>query len=65
MSRVGLMYISFNENCFGQFDTEKFYGFGKRFDFIRITINEYNHKDLNEKERKELRDLGITFLWQI
>ena len=57
MSRVGPMHISFNENCFGQFDTEKFYGLGKRFDFSRIAINEYNHKDLNEKERKELRDL--------
>ena len=65
MSRVGHMYVHFNQNCLEQFDTENFNGPAKRFDFSRITINEDNHKQLNEKERKELRDLGITFLWLI
>ena len=50
------------KTAFEQLDTENFYNPTKRFDFSRITINEGNHKELNEKERKELRDLGITFL---
>ena len=62
MSSIRSMYVHFNQNCLEQFDTEIFYCPAKRFDFSRITINEGNHKELNEKERKELRDLGITFL---
>ena len=62
MSRVGPMYVHFNQNRLELFDTESFYGLTKRFDFSRIAINEGNHKELNEKERKELRDLGIKFL---
>ena len=53
MSRVGPIYMNFNQNL---------YGSCKRFDVSRITINEDNHKELNEKERNELRDLDITFL---
>ena len=56
------MHVRFNQNCFEQFDAENFYGPTKRFDFSRIAINEDNHKELNEKKRKELRDLGVTFL---
>ena len=62
MSRLGTMHVRFNQNCFEQFDAENFYGPTKRFDFSRIAINEDNHKELNEKKRKELRDLGVTFL---
>ena len=62
ISHVRPMYLHFNQNCLEQFDTENFYGPAKRFDFSHITINESNHKELNEKERKELRDLGITYL---
>ena len=59
------MYMHFNQNCLEQFNTENFYCTAKRFDFSRITKNEDNHKELNKKERKELRDLSITFLRQI
>ena len=52
MSRVGPMYVHFNQNCLEQFDTENFYNPTKRFDFSRITINEGNHKELNEKKGK-------------
>ena len=63
MSHVGcLVYVHFNQNYLEQFDTENFYGPAKRFDFSRIAINAGSHKELNKKERKELRDLGITFL---
>ena len=56
------MYVHFNQNCLEQFETEKFYYTAKRFDLSRMIINEDNYKELHEKERKELRDLGITFL---
>ena len=62
ISRVGPMYVHFNQNCLEQFETEKFYYAAKRFDLSRMIINEDNYKELHEKERKELRDLGITFL---
>ena len=62
MSRFGPMYVHFNQNCLEQFSTENCYGSVKRFDFSCITINEDNYKELNEKERKDLRDLGIIFL---
>ena len=57
--------VHFNQKCLEQFDNEIFYGSAKIFDFSHITINEGNHKELNEKERNEPRDLGITFLRQI
>ena len=52
MSRVGPMYVHFNQNLLEQFDTETFDNPTKRFDFSRITINEGNHKELNEKKGK-------------
>ena len=62
MSCVRPMQVHFNQNYPEQFDTENFYGPAKRFNFNPIKINENNHKELNIKERKEPRDLGITFL---
>ena len=56
------MYVYFDQKCLEQFDTENFYRPTKRFDFIRITINKENQRELNEKERKELGDLIIPFL---
>ena len=57
MSCVEPMYVYFNQNCIGQFDTEKFYSPAKRFDFSCKTINEDNYKKLHEKERKETKRL--------
>ena len=62
ISRVRPMYVHFNQNCLEQFETEKFYYAAKRFDLSRMITNEGNYKELHEKERKELRDFGITFL---
>lgn len=65
IAHVALMYVHLNQNCLEQFDTENFCGPTKRFYFSHITIKEDNHKELNEKEKKQLRDLGIKFLWKI
>ena len=60
MSRVGPIYVHFNQNCLEQFDTENFYGPAKRFDFSRITINEDNHKELNGKTKRLKHNIFVT-----
>ena len=62
---LDLCTCSFNKNSYEQFDTENFHDQAKRFGFSRIMMNEGNHEELNKKEKKKLRDLGITFLWQM
>lgn len=59
MSRVGPMYVHFNQNALNSLvpPTENFYGSAKRFDFSRITINEENYKQLNKKRKERTKKL--------
>lgn len=61
-SKFGPMYIHFNQKCLENFDSEKHYGPGSRFDYRRVQVNKETQDTLKESEKKFLTDLGVTFL---
>ena len=64
MSKFGPMYIHFNEKCLINFDCDRYYGPGSRFDYERIEVGLITQALLNKVEKEFLTQLGVAFLQQ-
>ena len=62
MSKFGPMYIHFNEKCLINFDTDRYYGPGAKFDYKRIEIGVKTQTSLTKVEKEFLGDPRVTFL---
>ena len=58
-SRFGPMYIHFQERFLREYDKDKYYGPGKRFNYSVIRVDEKCATQLSNAEKNFLKNLGL------
>ena len=60
-SRLGPIYIHFQEKCLRGYDKDTYYGPGKRFDYSVIRVDEKCLTQLPNAEKNFLKNLDLKF----